>query len=151
MRQIPYCRPTRIRRNSTNFGRCDYLAPEIYGAHIKVFGLELTGLSDTEIRQGSPYTGLYRPLGFQEVDAARSSRQSAHEGGKVNPTHRPSLPPRRHPWYSFLLEAESTPGPYCGRKYYVNGKFQRPLGNRPRDFSSVAQVTEPTAQQRVLG
>ena len=39
------------------------------------------------------------------------SRQSAHEGGKVvSPTHRPPLPPRKYSWYSFLLEAESTPG-----------------------------------------
>ena len=47
----------------------------------------------------------YRPGSFQ------ISRQSAHEGGKVSPTHRPPLPPRRYSWYSFLLEAESTPGP----------------------------------------
>jgi hypothetical protein len=40
------------------------------------------------------------------------SRQSAHEGGKViSFTHRPPSPPRRYTWYSFLLEAESTPGP----------------------------------------
>jgi hypothetical protein len=40
------------------------------------------------------------------------SRQSAHEGGKVvSPTHRPPLPPRRYSWYSFLLGAESAPGP----------------------------------------
>jgi hypothetical protein len=40
------------------------------------------------------------------------SRQSAHEGGKVvSPKHRPPLPPRKYSWYSFLLEAESTPGP----------------------------------------
>jgi hypothetical protein len=40
------------------------------------------------------------------------SRQSAHEGGKVvSPTHRPPLPPRKDSWYSFLSEAESTPGP----------------------------------------
>jgi hypothetical protein len=40
------------------------------------------------------------------------SRQSAHEGGKVvSPTHRPPLPPRKYSWYSFLLQAESTPGP----------------------------------------
>jgi len=39
------------------------------------------------------------------------SRQSAHEGGKVvSPTHRPSLPPGKYSWYSFLLEAKSTPG-----------------------------------------
>jgi hypothetical protein len=40
------------------------------------------------------------------------SRQSAHEGGKVvSPTHRPPLTSRKYSWYSFLLEAESTPGP----------------------------------------
>jgi len=26
--------------------------------------------------------------------------------------------------YSFMLDSESTPGPYCGRKDYVNEKFQ---------------------------
>jgi hypothetical protein len=40
------------------------------------------------------------------------SRQSAHEcGNVVSPTHRPPLPHRKYFWYSFLLEAESTPGP----------------------------------------
>ena len=53
------------------------------------------------------------------------SRQSAHEGGKVvSPTRRPPLPPRKYSWYSFLLEAESTPGPKWSRKDYVNEKFQ---------------------------
>jgi hypothetical protein len=32
--------------------------------------------------------------------------------------------PRKYSWYSFLLEAESTPGPYCDRKDYVNKKIQ---------------------------
>jgi hypothetical protein len=36
----------------------------------------------------------------------------AQDGGKVvSPRYRPLLPP-----YSFLLEAESTPGPYCDQK-----------------------------------
>jgi len=36
----------------------------------------------------------------------------AHEDGKfVSLTHRPPLPPRKYSWYSFVLEAESTPGP----------------------------------------
>jgi hypothetical protein len=40
------------------------------------------------------------------------SRQSAHEGGKVvSPTYWQHLHPRKYSWYSFLLEAESTPGP----------------------------------------
>ena len=40
------------------------------------------------------------------------SKQLAYEGGKViSPTHRLSLPLWKYSWYSFLLEAESTPGP----------------------------------------
>jgi len=36
---------------------------------------------------------------------------TAQEGGKVvSLTHRPHLPPWKSSWYSFLLEAESTPG-----------------------------------------
>ena len=37
---------------------------------------------------------------------------TAQDGGKVvRFTHRPPLPPRKCYWYSFLLEADSTPGP----------------------------------------
>jgi hypothetical protein len=37
---------------------------------------------------------------------------TAQDGDKVVClTHRPPLPPRKCFWYSFLLEAESTPGP----------------------------------------
>jgi len=40
------------------------------------------------------------------------SRQSAYEGGKVvSPMHWLPAPPRKYSRYSFLLEAESTPGP----------------------------------------
>ena len=53
-------------------------------------------------------TALDRPLRLEEVEV--------HEGGKVSPTHRPPLPIRRYPCYSFLLEAKSAPGPYCDRK-----------------------------------
>ena len=37
---------------------------------------------------------------------------TAQDGVKVvSLTHWPPLPPRKYTWYSFLLEAESTPGP----------------------------------------
>jgi len=49
----------------------------------------------------------------------------AHEGGKVVcPMHRPPLTLKKYSWYSFLLDTESTSGPCCGRKDYVNEKFQ---------------------------
>ena len=33
-------------------------------------------------------------------------------------------PHRKYSWYPFLLEAESIPGPQCGRKDYVKEKLQ---------------------------
>jgi hypothetical protein len=54
-------------------------------------------------------TGLDRILGHQEAEGLKISRQSAHVCDKVvGPTHRLPLPPKINPWYSFLLEAEST-------------------------------------------
>jgi hypothetical protein len=55
---------------------------------------------------------LYRHGHILRVPGARVSqisRHLAHEGGKgVSPTHRQTLAPIK--WYSFLLEAEATPG-----------------------------------------
>jgi hypothetical protein len=76
---------------------------------------------------------LYNPGQELNVPGDRDyqiSKQSAHEGGKVvSPTQRPPLPPRKYPWYSFLLEAESTPGPQCDRKDYVSEQ------DKPRTFN----------------
>jgi len=64
-------------------------------------------------------------LRVSEGSGSQIPRQSVHDGGKVvSPTHRPPSPTRKYSWYSFLLDAESTPGPQCGWKYYVNEKFQ---------------------------
>jgi hypothetical protein len=63
----------------------------------------------------------HQALRVSEGSGSQISKQSGHEGDKVvNPTHWPPLPPKKYFWYLFLLESESTPGPYCGRKDYIN-------------------------------
>jgi len=69
---------------------------------------------------------LYRPEEVLRISGgwgSQISRQSVHEGGKVfSPSHRPPLPRRRYPWYSLVLEAESTTGPYI--KHNILSRFQ---------------------------
>ena len=68
-----------------------------------------------------PVSVKRRPVPLQAWSGPEGSRKlrfpdfmtTAQDGGKVvSPTH------------SFLLEAESTPGPWCDQKDYVNEKFQ---------------------------
>ena len=74
-----------------------------------------TGLLDCLL---STYKGKTVPLqAWSGPEGSRKLRfpdftTTAQDGGKVvSLTHRPPLPPRKCFWYSFLLEAESTPGP----------------------------------------
>ena len=54
----------------------------------------LGNISAFAYRQRYPYTGLNRPLGLQEIETPRISKQSAHEDVKVvSPKRRPSLHP----------------------------------------------------------
>jgi len=47
---------------------------------------------------------------------------------------------RKYSWYSFLLEAESTPEPYCDRKDFMSMKNPlTPAGIEPATFRFVAQ------------
>jgi len=49
-------------------------------------------------------------------------------------------------WYSFLLEAESTSRPQCGRQDCVNEKFQ--LYHRESSLPACSAVPQPTAPPR---
>jgi hypothetical protein len=50
------------------------------------------------------------PRGFQEVKVPRFHDTAQNSGKVVSLTHG-HLYPRKYSWYSFVLEAESTPGP----------------------------------------
>jgi hypothetical protein len=59
-----------------------------------------------------PCNRLWRPIGLWDVEAPTFSPDiRLTDGSKVvSLTHRPPLTPQEDSWYSFLLEAESTPG-----------------------------------------
>ena len=80
--------------------------------YLSALYLKMIQRQSKHVRQSHPFIDLYRPLGLQDVEAVGFTRHSAHEGGKVvSPTHRPPLPLRGYHSYSFMSEAESTPGP----------------------------------------
>jgi len=74
--------------------------------------------NETEVRLlSTPRTHKLKPshhspekaLTLQEVELFRISGMSAHKCSKFHsPRHRPPLPHRKHFWYSFLLEDDST-------------------------------------------
>ena len=70
----------------------------------------------------------YRPGQTQSppwVWGTQVLRQSTLQSSNVvNPKLRPPLPPKKYSLYPFLSEAESTPGPQCTCKYYINQNFQ---------------------------
>ena len=66
---------------------------------------------------------------------------TAQDGGTVvSLTYRPLFTPRKYSWYSFLLEAEWTPGSLCDRKDFMSMKNPlTPTGIEPATFRFVAQ------------
>jgi hypothetical protein len=58
----------------------------------------------------------YRPLGFQEAEAPEFLDNRHRKVVRLSALCTGRLYPQEGYWYSFLLEAESTPGPQCDRK-----------------------------------
>ena len=64
----------------------------------------------------------------------------AQDDGRLSALHASLLYPRKYSWYLFVLQAESTPGPYCDRKDFMS--LKNPLtsvGIEPETFRFVAQ------------
>jgi len=53
-------------------------------------------LTEYKVRESYLLTSLERPIGLQEVEVPRISRQSAYKCDKISPKQWPTLPPRRY-------------------------------------------------------
>ena len=58
-----------------------------------------------------PITELDRPRGFQEVEVPRFPDNRHTKVVRLSAYEPAAFTPRIYSWYSFLLEAELTPGP----------------------------------------
>jgi hypothetical protein len=66
-------------------------------------------------KQSYPSNRPWRPTGLWDEKAPIFSRQSAHRWRwSCQPQAPVTLYPQKDSWYSYLLEAESIPGPQCG-------------------------------------
>ena len=66
---------------------------------------------------------------------------TAQDGGRLSALRTGRLyPPRKYSWYSFLLQAEPTPGPWCDRKDFMSMKNPlTPAAIEPATFRFLAQ------------
>ena len=80
------------------------------------------------------------------------SRWSAHEGGKVvSPMQwSPLPPPKRYPWYSFLLEAKSTLGHSTAGRILSMKNSNDTIGNWTCDLPACIIVLQPTVPTHAL-
>ena len=61
---------------------------------------------------------------------------TAQDCGRLSASRTDRLYPRKYSWYSFMSEAESTPGPQCDRKDFMSMTL---AGIEPATFRFVAQ------------
>jgi hypothetical protein len=62
-----------------------------------------------------PVTGREGPYSCERTRLPRFVDNRLIDGNEVvSPTRRPPFTPQEDSWFSFLLEAESTPGSWCG-------------------------------------
>ena len=106
--------------------RVDYVFVCSHRGRSYLLSLIVRWLEHVKVRRkkSDPITGLDRPWGFQEVEAPRFQDSRHMKVVRLSALRTGRQAPRKYSWYSFMLEADSTPGPWCDRKDYVNEKFQ---------------------------
>jgi hypothetical protein len=93
------------------------LTSEVITDYIQKNNSELQTRHEYRVTLSYPCERPCRPTELWDVQARTFSRQSVHRWQwGCQPCVPAALYPQEDSWYSFLLKAESIPGPYCGWK-----------------------------------
>jgi hypothetical protein len=110
------CNTSDVRNNSTSEAHSKYIqrVPRKTDCLLYLYLTDAVTISKGEV---IPVTGRGSPQGCETSRLPHFPRQSAHKWRWVcQPYATVALQPQEDSWYSFLLEAESTPGSQCGWK-----------------------------------
>jgi hypothetical protein len=87
--------------------------------------LSYTSMSKTVAkRKAIPLQALTDPEGSRSLRLPDFKTIGTRRWKGCQPYTPAAFTPRKYFWYSFMLEDETTLGPYCDRKDYANEKFQ---------------------------
>ena len=93
-------------------------------------------------RYSSPVTGLEWPRGFQEVKVPRFHDNGTGWWQGCQPYAPAAFSPRKFTWYSFLLEAETTPDHSATGRIMSLKNSSDTIGSRTRDLLVCSVVPE---------
>jgi hypothetical protein len=100
--------------------------------------------------KGIPVTGSGSPYSCEMLRVPHFLDNRLTDGGKVSLMRRPPFTTQENSWYSFLLEAESTPRGVVGLEKLGQPKKSNELvGNRTRDLSVCSIVKEIKKKRKI--
>jgi hypothetical protein len=101
-------------------------------------------------KKAIPVTGHEGPKGFKTSRLPYFLDNRLTDGGEVSLTRRPPLTPQEDSWYSFPLEAESTPRHSAAGRIRWSEKSHDFIGIRTRDLPACSVVPQRTTLPRAL-
>jgi hypothetical protein len=117
---------------------CKYRTFTLYSVHC---------CSHQKVQQ-SLYRPIRGPVGFRRLRHPGLETFGTRRRYVCQPYTTVAFIPRKYSCYSFVLEAESIPGPLCVWKDYVKKNPNNTIGNRSRDLPACNAMPQPNVPPR---